>query len=202
MHFVYIHGFNSGPESRSGASIEALIEKPVFRVRNDYSKGFWQVVASIETQIDEAYPNGQLCLFGTSLGGFYALQLRNSRIKHVIAWNPVVSPVFQLARFVGENTRFTDGQKWQFSRAAQLSYAAAPDPKLWDNEMWDAMTSAYGGATPARQIFLGKQDDLLDPEITEAYWNGHANITWIDSGHRIDSFEDLRAISAIFNQGS
>lgn len=196
MHYVYIHGFNSGPQSRSGSALEALLEKPVFRPRNDYSLGFWDVVHALETQISTQYPRGNLCLMGTSLGGFYALQLRMPRIRQIMAWNPVIYPAIQLGQFVGENTRFTDGEKWEFTREAQLSYASSPNPRQWDNEMWE--TDSYGGATPNRQIFLGRNDELLDSGIAEAYWNGHAAITWIEAGHHIEDFEHLREIKAIW----
>lgn len=187
MQYVYIHGFNSGVTSRSGAALEKLLQQPVYRVYNDYSKSFADCLANIKKQLLEKFSHQDLCLMGTSLGGFYALQLRLANISRVVAWNPVTFPAIQLGRFVGENTRFTDGKKWEFSRAAQLSYAHAPDPRQWRNFIWEEKTCK--AACPERHIFTGNHDELLDHELSFAYWQNHANLSVIDSGHSIENFD-------------
>lgn len=139
----------------------------------------------LETFISGIDGNGPLCIMGTSLGGFYALQLRLAGIAKVAAWNPVIFPALQLARFTGENTRFTDGAKWNFSRQALVSYAAAPDPRIWRNFAWhEAAWEA-----PARQIFIGEYDDVLDYEVGAEFWAAHAPVMILSSGHSIVNFE-------------
>lgn len=186
MRYIYIHGFNSGRESRSGTALEKLLGQPVLRAQNDYSLPFRECMEKLLEFIStETQPDEKLCLMGTSLGGFYALQLRHQGIAKVAAWNPVLFPALQLARFTGENTRFTDGQKWIFGRDALLSYAVAPDPRVWDNFYWTRLD----GEIPKRMIFLGDHDDVLDHEVTEEFWAGHAPIQTISSGHSIENFD-------------
>ena len=136
--FIYIHGLNSGAQSRSGRELSELLGTEVIRPEYDYARPFAECLCSLRRQILEAVDekNDRLCVMGSSLGGFYALQLRHPAIVHVAAWNPVVFPAMQLEQFLGTNTRFTDGSSWEFTRETLLSYAQAPDPRPWRNEMW------------------------------------------------------------------
>lgn len=189
MRYFYIHGFNSGPESRSGSALERLLGGPVIRVRNDYSHCYEDCIIELGRFVQTEAGNEKICLMGTSLGGFYALQLRLPNIVKVTAWNPVIFPALQLASFVGENLRFTDGQKWIFSNEARLSYAAAPDPRVWQNFGWLAQPGPKNTVCPERRIFLGDQDELLDHDLSAVYWRGHAPLEIISSGHSILNFE-------------
>jgi len=136
--FVYIHGFNSGKNSHSGRGLSEVLGQPVICPEYDYAKSFSECLASIRQQISEAVDeqNDHLTIMGSSLGGFFALQLRHPAIMHTVAWNPVIYPAIQLEQFLGKNTRFSDGAEWEFTREALLSYAQAPDPRPWRNEMW------------------------------------------------------------------
>lgn len=192
MQYIYIHGFNSGPESRSGKLLHELLKAPVFCPRNDYSLPFEECLGHLEHQIATHAGNEQICIMGTSLGGFYALQLRLANIIKVAAWNPVIFPALQLAQFLGENTRFTDGQKWQFGREAQLSYARALDPRVWENMAWKMRFINNDAASPERKIFLGSQDKVLDHELSYAYWQGYAPLEIIESEHSIASFDHAK----------
>ncbi len=136
--FVYIHGFNSGAESRSGRALESLLDQPLICPHCDYSLPFEKCLSALRQQILRSINTAadRICLMGCSLGGFYALHLRHHAICHVVAWNPVIFPAIQLENFVGTNTRFTDGEEWEFTDEALYSYAVAPDPRPWHNGMW------------------------------------------------------------------
>lgn len=136
--FVYIHGFNSGGNSRSGQELSQLLGVPVCCPEYDYARPFTECLASLRRQI-AAFVDTQhdhLTVMGSSLGGFFALQLRHPATVHAVAWNPVVFPAIQLEQFLGLNTRFSDGTDWEFTREILLSYAQAPDPRPWWNELW------------------------------------------------------------------
>lgn len=193
MFYCYIHGFNSGPESRSGKLLGELLGAPVFCPRNDYSKPFETCLAQLEEQISQEAGAEPVCLLGASLGGFYALQLRLARTARVAAWNPVIFPALQLAQFAGENIRFTDNQKWHFGREAQLSYARALDPRLWENMAWQSRFNGNGPACPERKIFLGNADQVLDHELSLVYWQGYAPLEVIASEHSIADFGHARS---------
>lgn len=227
--FVYIHGFNSGRNSHSGRALAELLGQPVICPEYDYSKSFAECLVSLRQQIVEAIDekNDRVTVMGSSLGGFFALQLRHPAIMHTVAWNPVIFPAIQLGQFLGANTRFSDGEEWEFTREALLSYAQAPDPRPWRNEMWvreqrrlkdgkalsqpgfeiggrgftllagdrgESLKGASPAGSPAerendriprRDIFLGSHDELLDSGLAHAFWQGHAELHDIESGHQI-----------------
>ena len=234
--FVYIHGFNSGRNSHSGRALAEVLGQPVICPEYDYSMSFSECLASIRQQISEAIDekNDRLTVMGSSLGGFYALQLRHPAIMHVCSWNPVIYPSMQLGQFLGTNTRFSDGVDWDFTREALLSYAQAPDPRPWRNEMWarerqfargraelsqPCFTLGGRGFTllageakgavdspasspaereadrlPRRDVFLGNRDELLDSPLARAFWQGHANLHDIESGHQIFDYSHAAEI--------
>lgn len=231
--FVYIHGFNSSARSLSGQKLSDLLNAKVICPEYDYARPFSECMASIRRQIVEAVDenNDRICVMGSSLGGFYALQLRLPSIMHVVAWNPVVFPALQLAQFLGRNTRFSDGQEWEFTRSIMLSYAQSPDPRPWRNEMWfreerrergmtndasceridheRAFSSCAGERTamsagasvlqdgpdvPRRDIFLGDSDDVLDADLTRAFWQHSAVLHDIVSGHQIVDYSHAEAL--------
>lgn len=200
-NYIYIHGFNSSRESRSGIELAAILNQPVFCPEVDYSQPFETCLPNIEAQIFDACPHGDLCLMGTSLGAFYALQLRIPGLFRVIAWNPVVYPALQLEQFLGKNQRFTDGVQWHFSRKALLSYAHAADPRVWKNSHWQEKHKDMSredwikmGEEPLRTIVLGDHDELLDSRLTFAYWDHYAETMSIPAAHRIEDYSHVLEI--------
>lgn len=191
---IYIHGFNSGKGSRSADALKRVTGKPVFCPVNDYGKPYLECLSCLEKQIRDNAPKGErLCVMGTSLGAFYALQLRLPDIERVIAWNPVIYPALQLAQFVGKNTRFTDNQDWIFPGSSLLSYAMAADPRQWDNFYQQRLVREDKAplSAPPRFVIIGKNDELLDPELALIYWRDHANLLEIPSGHSIENFDHV-----------
>lgn len=232
--FVYIHGFNSGRNSHSGRGLSEVLGVPVICPEYDYSKSFSECLTSIRQQIVEAIDekNDRITVMGSSLGGFYALQLRHPAIMHTVAWNPVIYPAMQLEQFLGKNTRFSDGVEWEFTREALLSYAQAPDPRLWQNEILACerqyakgedelsqpcfklggrgftlsareMKGVFPSGSPAerehdrlpqRDIFLASHDELLDSRLALVFWQGHADLHSIESGHQIFDYSHATGV--------
>lgn len=190
--FAYIHGFNSGAGSRSARLLDELTGAPVLRLAYDYAAPFRECLASLERQLDKALdPRAdRLILMGCSLGGFYSLQLRHPAIAHVLAWNPAVFPALQLRQFLGRNTRFSDGVEWTFTEEACRSYAKAPDPRPWRSCAAEACPGT-AAVPPARTIFLGDRDEVLDSELAQAYWEGHADIRRIHAAHSIEDYTPM-----------
>jgi hypothetical protein len=223
--FVYIHGFNSGKNSHSGQLLRVLLHADVLCPEYDYAYPFAECLRTLEEQIYASInvSRDRLCLMGSSLGGFYALQLRHSAIVHVCVWNPIVFPSLQMERFLGKNTRFSDNTEWEFGRDTLLSYAQAPDPRLWagsaaqqeallgtelargqavtlgiGNKSMQVGTDAYQQdelpPVPRRDIFLGDQDELLDGQLTRQYWQHSATLHTIHFGHQITDYRHAEAL--------
>ena len=185
---AYIHGFNSGPNGRSGRLLSVVTGQAVVCLSYDYSQPFEGCLSALKKQLNFYFgASDRICLMGSSLGGFYALQLRHAAISHVIAWNPGVNPAVQLEQFLGSNTRFTDGKRWIFTESICHSYALAPDARRWNE-------SEVGAETPRRDIYVGNQDEILDSGLTLAYWRGFANLHVIQSGHQIEDYAPMREV--------
>ena len=205
--FVYIHGFNSGAESRSGRLLEQLHQQPVIRPQCNYSLPFAQCLDDMRRQISrQVSPSDRVCLMGSSLGGFYALNLRGPAICHVVAWNPVIYPAVQLEPFTGRNTYpMPAGRSPKITRRTLLSYAGAPDPRPWHNRVWREEQARDGGsggrtaAPPPRDIYLGTHDELLNSPLARAYWQGAATLHDIDAGH---SIADYSPAADVLKRGS
>lgn len=193
--FVYIHGFNGSP---CGPTLHALgkeLNASVHACSYDYSRSWRECLARLEAQI-AAFRLGadqKLCVFGGSLGGFYAMQLRRAPLDRVVVWNPVIYPAAQLARLVGENTRFIDGRRWIFTPAALYSYARAPDPREWKNSHWRELAEAgvLLEDEPRRAVILGENDELLDWRLAKAFWEGHAPVASIQAPHGLTEFSQV-----------
>ena len=166
-----------------------LLDAGVRCPQYDYSRSFEDCYATILEAL-EASRAPEICLMGTSLGGFYALSLRHPSIKKVVAWNPVVFPALQLQRFVGLNVRFHDGVPWIFKRETALTYALAPDPRIWDNRL----NLSPESPAPERRVIVGNRDEILDSGLCVAYWQNCASISIINSGHSIENYESLLKI--------
>lgn len=190
MKYIYIHGFNSGGASASGKRLSRMLNRQVFCPEYDYSRTFPECMDSLSAQIS-GWSDDDLFIMGKSLGGFYALQFRLPHIQAVAAWNPVVFPALQLKQFLGENRRFTDGASWIFTPEAAQSYAVAADPRVWRNFYWRGQ-ARRGDNEPRRHIFLGDHDEILDSEVARAFWQGHATVTMIPSGHDVENYEHAR----------
>ena len=171
--FVYIHGFNSGARSRSGRELARLLGTEVLCPEYDYARPFSECLAALQRRIFESVDAGKdsVCLMGSSLGGFYALMLRHPAIVHVAAWNPVVFPAVQLEQFLGTNTRFSDGSTWEFTRETLLSYAQAPDPRPWYNDMWTREESLLKDGADAEIQCLRRGDGRTFSPDEEARGN-------------------------------
>ena len=195
MRYFYLHGFNGGAPSRTGIQLAKLLNTGVFCLQYDYSQPFKNCFASLQEQLTAARAD-EICLMGVSLGGFYALSLRHPAIRKVVAWNPVVFPALQLSQFLGWNIRFNDGVKWKFEKETALSYATAPDPRVWNN----FLNLADSALAPRRLIFLGLRDEILDSALCAEFWRGFADIRFINAAHSVEDYSCLLDIDPDLRQ--
>ena len=173
-HIMYIHGFNSGAQSRSARLLAETLNCKVSLLLYDCAQDFITCQQSLITQIRTiATPQHRVCLIGSSLGGFYALQMTLPIIAHCIAFNPLTQPEKQLEPMLGENINFSTGERWLFSSQALESYANAIDSRRHPIP---------------KDIILGRHDELIPPNMAAQYWKQHATITYSDDTHQIADF--------------
>jgi len=104
---VYIHGFNSSPQSHKAQQFRQWIAEhhPDITLHIPALKPF--PLDAIKQLEDLAALNPHHTGFiGSSLGGFYAVWLAEKFHACAVLINPAVRPFDSLARYLGENTNF------------------------------------------------------------------------------------------------
>src|SRR5690242_12362677 len=114
---VYLHGFNSVPESvkatlLAGAA-ERLPDAPRFhRPRLGYRPS--AAMATVTTWVEgHARAADVLTFVGSSLGGFYAIWLAERYGARAVLINPAIHPDIDLAPYLGRQTNLYTGEEYE-----------------------------------------------------------------------------------------
>ena len=173
----YIHGFASGKSSTTFQKIKERIPQAK-ALTFDSSKSYQENIKSLASQV--ANDKEPACLIGTSLGGFYAMQL--TPFVHYCAGrvliNPSVKPKSSLRKFIGECPNFETGSTFVFTEEVCNSYP----------EELDIVPLSRGIPT---SVLLAKDDELLDYQIAEKILKPYTYIEYITGGHRLKDYDVL-----------
>lgn len=140
--------------------------------------------ASLESLLVQTESANHNSIFiGESFGGFWAAQLAAIKWANCILLNPVVYPAIQMQQFTG---RLIQANGEPLSGALLKEYASAfdPRPRLKNRLI----------------LVLGKNDTVLDPELSCKYFHNIANLMIMtDDVHTVDKPESILKIAeAIF----
>ncbi len=157
--YLYIHGLNSDRGSRSYLELSAFLPNTK-DVSYDYRLGADTCFAHLRTQIEsylkEAKELGEeLKIIGSSLGGFWALQVAKKYNLPCLAINPVVYAHKQLRPFLGKNENFYTHEAWELTEELLASYETFLPPKNF-------LTRPF--------ILLGQEDEILDYSLALNEW--------------------------------
>ncbi len=161
MLIFYLHGFRSTPRSKKAMQLAEFIAEhepdlKFFCPSLPVSPS--EAVALIEQQL--AVRSGQqICLVGSSLGGFYATYLAERYDMRAVLLNPAITPERDLKNYLGEQSVYGSNEtifvKPEFlaelealkvgaiSRPGRYFLLAATGDELID---WRDMTAKYQGA--------------------------------------------------------
>ncbi len=174
MNYYYIHGFASGKNSSTFGKIRGQI--PFAKaLAFDSAKTYSENMESLVSQI--AGNNEPCCIIGSSLGGFYAMQL--TPFVHCCAArllvNPCVVPRSTLKSFKGDCQDFETGKPFSLTSDICNSYP----------EDLDVVKLSRGIPTA---VLLSKNDEVLDFRIAEHKFRHIADIKYINGKHRLSDF--------------
>jgi len=124
MHnkIIYLHGFNSSPESyKARAMLDHMIKTGDQKslVIPELSHYPDEAIAQISTVIDSLLSENataQIGFIGSSLGGYYATWFAEKYDSPAALINPSVRPYESLADYIGENENYHTSEKWQFEQ--------------------------------------------------------------------------------------
>ncbi len=126
-------------------------------------------------------------LVGASLGGFYATWLNRERPTPSVLINPVVRPYELLADHLGTQTRWCDGQTFEFTRADAEPLKAMYRPHLRPDEHY--------------LVLLQTGDEVLDYRQAADYYRDQQVIIEHGGNHRFENLADyLPKIAAFRHQ--
>lgn len=175
---IYLHGFRSGPASFKARLLAAKMQELGLKEQ-------WlcpQLPASPRAALDlvreqiQALPapqRAQLCLIGSSLGGFYANRLAEEFACPAVLLNPAVYPARDLRQHLGQTTAWHSDQPFEFKPEyiAELEEAAvaqitAPEryfllAATGDEVLdWREMLAHYAGAR--HRVINGSDHGISD----------------------------------------
>ena len=161
MLIIYLHGFRSTPRSTKAVLLADFIEQhepEIEFVCPALPVAPGEAIELIERLLTER-ENTEICLVGSSLGGFYATYLAERYGLRAILLNPAITPQRDLKNYLGEQTVYGSSDtifvKQEFlgqlevlsvaviSRPERYFLLAATGDQLID---WRDMTAKYRGA--------------------------------------------------------
>ena len=174
---VYLHGFNSAPQSVKGQMLAraaaALPDPPRFhlpQLPHRPAQAMREVCEWIERQ---GLPPNELAVIGSSLGGFYATHLAEKYGARAIVINPAIRPHEDLRPYLGRQRNLYTGEEYDVTPAHFAELAALEVPRI---------------TRPERYFLLVRTgDELLDwREAIVVYAGAHQYVKgggdhgWID----------------------
>lgn len=130
---LYIHGFNSSPESQKARQLSALMQRLGLAERLRVPALHHQPREAI-AQLEEALAAlGRPTLVGSSLGGYYATHLAERHGLRAVLINPAVAPHRLFDGQLGPQKNYYSGETWELTQAhvdalAELEVPPPQDP--------------------------------------------------------------------------
>ena len=163
---VYLHGFNSSPQTVKGrklaAAAAALDDPPRVHVPALHDRpalAMRDVRAWVDANVADRAALTSLTFVGSSLGGFYATWLAEHYGARAVVINPSVRPASSLAAYLGPQRNLHTGEAWELTPAhfAELEALAIPSLTRMDRYFllmrsgdelidWREAVARYAGA--------------------------------------------------------
>lgn len=118
---VYLHGFNSAPQTVKGQLLAraaaALADPPRFHLPQLHHRPA-QAIGALCSWIEQhARGGGGLTLIGSSLGGYYATWLAERYGARAVLINPALRPYDDLRSFLGKQRNLYTGEEYEITAA-------------------------------------------------------------------------------------
>lgn len=176
MTICYIHGFASNGQGDKPALLkrefpQARIISPDLPTSPEEASNILDnLIYSISTP---------LRIVGTSLGGFYALHKAAKHSLKALIINPITNPSEAMRSVLGENTNYATGETFVWTEE-DLLWLARMEKEIYDyDKRWEDYT-----------ILLGKQDEVINHNITKRYFSvGASEIIEVDDDHRLSHLD-------------
>lgn len=148
---VYLHGFNSAPQSIKGQllarAVAALPAPPRFHLPQLPLRPA-EAMREVAQWVEQHATATALTFIGSSLGGFYATWLAERFGARAVAINPAIRPYASLESFLGPQRNLYTGESYELRRAHLSDMQSFTMPRI---------------TRPERYLLLVRSgDELLD----------------------------------------
>lgn len=173
---VYIHGFNSSPQSTKARQLAARLacDRPQVRCLAPHLPH--DPAAAIALLEDVVAALDRPLLVGSSLGGFYAGYLAGRHALRAVLINPVVSPGSRFAQYVGPQQNHYTGEQWELTatHVAAIRELEGPPPTRPEDFL----------------VLLQTGDETLDWRDAAGFYRDCSVMRLIGGNHGFEHFED------------
>ena len=112
---IYLHGFNSSPDSHKARVLHDYMQRTGLSDRIDIPEippAPADAIKLLQQHAEEITKQYALSLVGSSLGGFYATWLSEKYNCPAVLINPAVKPHELLKKYLGENINYYTAESW------------------------------------------------------------------------------------------
>lgn len=182
MTILYLHGFNSAPQSHKAQALKRYLEARGLGARfvcPQLPDRPSATIALLERELAARAP-GAPTLVGSSLGGFYATYLAEKHALRAVLLNPAVAPQLDLERYLGIQHNLYTGEAYELTRDHIAEWRALDTPTIH----------------PARYLLIVETgDEVLDYRVAVRKYAGARQVVVEGGDHTLKSFpEQLPAI--------
>jgi predicted esterase YcpF (UPF0227 family) len=174
---VYLHGFNSTPDSRKAQTLRDYMRARGLGERfacPQLPHRPAEAVAAIEAELARQDPRS-VTLVGSSLGGFYATWFAERRNLRAVLIQPAVAPYAGLEVMLGPQQNLYTGERYELTRAHL--------------EGWRAL--AVERVDPERYLLLLETgDEVLDWREAARKYEGARTVIRDGGDHTLQSFPE------------
>jgi hypothetical protein len=177
MTILYLHGFNSAPQSHKAQVLKRYLEERGLGDRFACPKLPHRPAAAIavaEAEIARR-PPGTVTLLGSSLGGFYATHLAEKHGLRAVLLNPAVTPQHDLESYLGTQRNLYTGEAYELTREHIAEWRALDVPVT----------------RPERYLLIVETgDEVLDYRAAVRKYAGARQIVVEGGDHALKSFPE------------
>lgn len=174
---VYLHGFNSSPQSHKARVMErymaerGLAKEFACPALPPEANEAVRIIRECTAGVDKR----SLCYLGSSLGGFYATYIVENDAGRAALVNPAIDPHVGLRGYLGPQKNLYTGEAYVLSKAHLEEWQRLYVPKI----------------TPQRYLLLVETgDEVLDYRLAVERYAGAEQVVVQGGDHALQSFPE------------
>jgi len=170
---VYLHGFNSSPQSHKAQLLGRYLGER--GLAGEYACPTLPPSAREAIGIIEPLIKRDTCFIGSSLGGFYATYLVETRGGRAVLINPAIEPHIGLRAYLGAQKNLYSGEAYELTEAHLAQWRELYVPHI----------------TPSRYLLLVETgDEVLDYRRAVERYAGAEQVVVQGGDHSLRSFPE------------